>query len=565
MARSLVPPLSGPAGAGLFVVAAIAWTWPALRVIAAPSEILGRQRDALATVAFIDAARRVGFDRIDDLGVWPAGNPWYHPDSWTLALVSIAGWLVEPARLHAMVALGGVIAMGVATERVARAIGATSPWSWIAAVGFAFSAFSSTALLEGYVYHLINPWTPLAVYGAWRVGQPGGRWMHGAIATVGFSGALLTTAYVGLATAVVVAVLGMAALWAALASRRKSGASSLGVSGPGVAGFAVAGNSAAAGEQPATIAPILALVFGCALVGGVYALDFGAHPVVGLTTDATVQGSSTSLVDLLPPGPAVDIEGSSQTSMLSASILVLAAAAPVVLRKRRGWRALLLAGAVGLLLSLGPRLAFDHSATNFPLPLSILLDLPGSSLFRFPARLGWAWAICGPLVAALVATELGRTRGRAAALLLALPLFDAFIGLGLPERQRTSVAATPSAYANSGGPVLDLFPGEMDPGFGLLWYSRLACTAQVGHQRPIPYDCIGTSGDPGALMAEAVRGALLVGAPLPEPKPASIAFHPDFFRPNDRATLWTALAKYDSTPVESKDGGQYVVLFDLGG
>lgn len=539
MARSVIPPLSWPAGAGLFVLAAVTWTWPALRVVAAPTEILGRQRDALATVAFIDAARRVGLDRVDDLGVWPVGNPWYHPDSWTLALVSLAAWFVEPARLHAMVALGGVVAMGLAVERVARAIGATSPWSWIASVGFAFSAFSSTALLEGYTYHLLNPWTPLAVYGAWRVGQPEGRTVHAGLATVGFAGALLTTAYVGLATAVVVAVLGVAALASALSGRP------------------------ATAEQSPSMVPIFALVLGCALTGGAYALDFGAHPVVGLTTDATVQGSSASLVDLLPPGPALDIEGSSQTSMLSASILVLAMAAPVVLRKRRGWRALLAAGAVGLVLSLGPAIALDHSATNFPLPLAILLELPGASLFRFPARLGWAWAICGSLVAALVATELGRNRGRAAALLLALPLFDAFICLGLPERQRTSVAAVPSAYGTSTGPVLDLFPGEMDPGFGLLWYSRLACTAQVGHQRPIPYDCIGTSGDPGALMAETVRGALLAGEPIPEPKPASIAFHPDFFRANDRAALWAALAKYDAEPAVSKDGGEYLVLFDL--
>lgn len=555
MARAVFPPLSGPAGAGLFIAAAVAWTWPALRVAATSGEILGRQRDALATVSFIDAARRVGFHRVDELGTWPVGNPWYHPDSWTLALVSVAAWFVEPARLHAMVALGGVVAMGLAAERVARSIGAASPWSWIAAVGFAFSAFSSTALLEGYAYHLLNPWTPLAVYGAWKVGQPDGRMVHAALTTAGFAGALLTTAYVGLATAIAVAVIGVAAVWSAGAARAAGTASG---PPPGASGT---GNTPAV---KSALSRILALAAGCALVGAAYALDFGAHPVVGLTTDATVQGSSASLVDLLPPGPAVDSEGSSQTAMLSASILVLAAAAPVVLRKRKGWRGLLAAGLVGLVLSLGPHLALDHSATNIPLPLSILMELPGSSLFRFPTRLGWAWAICGSLVAALVATELGRTRGRAAALLLALPLFDAFVGLGLPERQRTAIAATPSVYGTSSGAVLDLFPGEMDPGFGLLWYSRLACTAQVGHQRPIPYDCIGTSGDPGALMAERVRDALLTGATLPEPTPASIAFHPDFFRPNDRATLRAALERYDATPAESKDGGEYVVLFDLG-
>ena len=529
MARSVVPPLNGWAGAGLFAACSVAWTWPALRIVVVPSEVLGRQRDALATVAFIDASRRVGLDRVDALGAWPMGNPWYHPDSWTLVLLSALFRFADPVRLHAMVALAGVLIMGLAAERLARAVGARSPWSWIAAVAFAHSAFASTALLEGYAYHLLNPWMPLAVFGAWKVGQHDGRWAHAGLGAVGLGGALLTTAYVGMATAVVIAVLGVRAAFQG---------------------------------RPAVIRTLV-LLLGCAAIGGMYALDFQAHAVTGLTTDATVQGSSASLVDLLPPSPAVDFERSSQSAMVSASVLALAAAAPVVLRRRRGWRGLLAAGGLGLLLSLGPHLSLDRSTTSIPLPLSFLLQLPGASLFRFPARLGWAWALCGGLVAALVATELGRRNGRPALLVLGLVGIDAFLGLGLPKRQRTMVATTPSAYRSSAGPVLDLFPGEFDPGFGLLWYSRLACFAQVGHQRSIPYDCIGTSGDPGSAAAAAYRDALLNDWPLPAPIPHSIAFHPDFFRANDRETILSSLLAYDDTPVVSMDGGDHVVLFDL--
>jgi hypothetical protein len=172
-------------------------------------------------------------------------------------------------------------------------------------------------------------------------------------------------------------------------------------------------------------------------------------------------------------------------------------------------------------------------------------------------------------VAACVATELGRRRGWAAGALLVAALVDAFVGQRLPFRQRATVAETPSAYRADTGPVLDLWPGPADslPAWDLRTTND-GCMAQVGHGRPIADLCVGH----GAENPRIRIGTELTDALLREDLPAAyallhangfttVALHPDVFRTSDRQRVTASLARLDSSPVASTDGGDHVVAY----
>ncbi len=179
----------------VFLLLAVIWTWPA---ILAPG-LVGRMPDAAGTAWFLWASPRLLLNLHDGLTGWPAGVTYGRPDSYLLLLVGpLLSW-VGPARAHAWIAVFGLAASAWGAEAFARTLGARAPWSGLAGLAFAFTGLASSALLEGYVYHLVNPWLPLLALSWFRATRPKGTVGQGLAAALFFVLCLLTTAWMALA------------------------------------------------------------------------------------------------------------------------------------------------------------------------------------------------------------------------------------------------------------------------------------------------------------------------------------------------------------------------------
>jgi hypothetical protein len=197
----------------VFLLASLAWTWPA----AVTDGVLGRNPDGLGTAWFIGSVPRWIFGLHDPDTGFPAGADYGRPDSFLLAAMALIFQWAPAARVLAWVHVLGVALSAWAAERFARELGARPPWSLLAGFSFAFCGLASTALLEGYAYHVFNPWMPLLAAAWWRATSAKGTWQDGAASGVWFVLTVLTTAWLGAAASFLV----VGFLGEALLSRRR--------------------------------------------------------------------------------------------------------------------------------------------------------------------------------------------------------------------------------------------------------------------------------------------------------------------------------------------------------
>lgn len=514
----------------LLALVAVAWTWPAA-VTAGP---VGRHFDLLGTLWFIDAAPRVFPSMQDTHTAWPQGANYLRADSWVM--LSLA-WALSD--LPAWALHNGIQVVGVWTSAWAAAVyaqdqGAAPRWAALAGLTFACTGPAATALLEGHVYVVVQPWLPLLALSWRRACGPEGTVGQGVAAGLFWAVGLLSSAYIGL-SATLIAV----GIW-------------LGAWGEG---------------RPRV--PPSAAALGVALAVG---LPYIGLFTLGLAVDTgdehRLQYPLSDLIALAPPVAQVDLLRTSQSLALPATALALALAAPVVLGRAGRWRLDAAIGGLALLLAVGPALSVGNS-NLIPLPAALIEDLPGVDHLRFPARLGWVSMLSLGVVAAQVATALEARLGRVAWPLLGLALLDSFLWQGMPTRQRTQLAGAPSAYAGE-GPVLDLVPDALNPAdHDHMRLNNTFCFYQITHQRPIANDCATHLGDshPQVVMTRRVRSALLEGddaGPLLSALGfTAVALHPDLFHRDDRARLEAGLRRLDPHPARSTDGGEHLLVFEV--
>ncbi|MCK6525565.1 hypothetical protein L6R49_29525 [Myxococcota bacterium] len=517
---------------------AVIVTGPALW--AGDAALVGRHFDLHGTVWFLSAAPRIDASLTDPLTAWPDGASLRRADSWTLLLLGRIFAGSSAVALHNVLQPLAVASGALAMWALARAEGVSARWSSLAALTWAGAGLTSTALLEGHVYQLLNFSLPLLAWSWRRATSPDGRAAHGLAAGLCFTVALATSAYTGVAAA----ILTLTILACAVATAR-----------PRLAPLA-----AAAVALPAGLVYLSVFRDGRAIDG----LRFVSRGFESRA--AMLQAGSADLVTLAAPSPALDLFGHSQSSFLSPTALALCLAAPLALRGARGWGPWLGLVVVGLLTSMGPSLS-DGDGALLPLPMSLLTELPAAELLRFPARLGWVTVIGLGVLAAKVGEALERRAGRRAWALFAFALIDCVVWGGMPWRQRGETAAAPSAYAGRGA-IFDLYPESPDPTDE--WNQRLsafACFYQSRHGRPIADDCVAPSWsqNPRAAKQAALTEALLAGGDgltlLRAWGFEAVAFHPDLFSPGDRARLSAALGALDAKPAESRDGGEHIIVY----
>ncbi|MSQ00292.1 MAG: hypothetical protein EXR71_00180 [Myxococcales bacterium] len=520
----------------LFLVAAV-WTWPAL----VTPHLLGGRADALGTGWFVSAAGRLATGLHDPLTGWPEGADYLRPDSWTLiGIGAVSDWL-PAARVVGLVAVLGVFFSAWAAEALARSVGARAPWSMLAGIAYALSGLGSTAFIEGYPYHLADPWLPLC--GLWwlRAVDRDGTARDGIFAAVAWVLAVLTSAWHGLAGALL--VLGvLAAARAAGRVRRRPVLAALGVVG-GLAVVAWASSGTGADTE-------------VAFPGG-------------------VGGRGDFLGRLLvhsAPALSIDIDARSQTAWFSSVALALALVAPLLLG--RDWRVRALCGvaSVSLFLAVVPA-PWPWLDTYVPSAPSGALATLRAALGRFPERLGWAALLAGAVVAARTLTELVDRHGRLASPLLVVAAVECFVILGHPGRQVSTPGSAPAAYFAAEGAVLDLWPEDLSPAPG--WDLRITntgCFYQAAHRRPIGDICLLSPGvqSPRMVLGAWVTDRLLAGGVeavrvrLVAEQYSTVAWHPDVFRGATREVLRASLLALDPAPAESTDEGDHVIAYQVG-
>ncbi len=498
-----------------FLAVAAAWSWPA--PLLDPQRLPVRHFDLFPVLWLLHHAPEIGLDLRVEGSAWPAGETLARLDSWVLLLL---GWLLRPLLSATSVALllawWGPALSAFAAERAAATLGATRPWSLVAGLVYGFSGVAASAALEGHVPHLLQPWLPLCLAAGWRAGDPDGRPVHGLLAGLGASLALLTTAYHGLVAALLLLGLGLRAL------RRP---------GPILAALV-------------PLAPVLLWL------GWLYSLGASEAVPPRRALEIARLGSAT-LESLLLWTPAQDALGHSVGAPMGGLLL-----AGLLLGRRRTLRLLAL---LGLLLSLGPALAVTADGPSISSPLALLWHTPAAAVLRFPVRFAWLTTLCAGVMLALALSRAAPKLGTPArAAILGLALLDPFLLTGMPGRQGEQGLPPPAPSGE--GAVLDLyavaaFPARSD----IDMRARVgSCAAQVAHGRPTLARCIGTGlSDPRTEASAWLLARLLQpgGAPadttsaLARAGVGEVALHPDWLRPEDLPALRASLEGLLGAPV----------------
>lgn len=552
--RRLADALSGPGLKGhaavllAYLALWIAVSWPLAAVPWTGARLATRQFDLYPSIWLVEAAPDA-FPKMVSVGsAWPAHELLTRADSYLLLLI---GWLNQ-GLLSGAAVCGGLALIGVpvsawCAERCASdGYGVPRPWSLLAGLAYAYSGIAATALLEGHVYHLLNPWLPL-IWWAWARATRTDGLRHGLAIGAAFAGALYTTAYFGLFAVALIAVL---ALDSPRVARRVA---------PGVAAIAV----------PA----------------GLYYLWLFRISARFLDTDATspalfLRMGTIAVSQLIGWDAHADVAWHSITGALPLMALPLALGVHACVHKARFWPTALALACV--LLALGRTWRWDPQDAGFDLPVQGLL-FPQLAYFRFPVRALWLAGLVFGVQGARTLGVIAEQAPRMAAGALALALVDAVIGPGLPWRLTAPVAGVPSAYdaAPAGKAVLDLWaqPADGSSGEIEMWARNLSCYYAARHGHPTPEVCIGTGVRSPREVLDAFLSSRLLATATPGTDSrcraavqtladmgiGAVALHTDLYRPADAAYLRGALTALMGEPATSSDGGEHVELYTVPG
>ncbi len=545
--------LEGPRGTALvvaiFVALATAFSWPAARLD--PHSLVTRHFDLYVTIWLVEQAVD-GLPRMLASGsAWPHGESLARVDSYLLMLLAwagrglLSGWLLTTL----LTWLGPALNAWAAEHCARKVLAVRRPWSLLAGMAFGFSGIAATAVLEGHVYFLLAAWLPLLLTTAWTAPERGISWGRGALVGLLWTLALLSSAYLG--------VLASVLLLTVLAARPRR---------------------------------VLRLLPGALVVGlpvaAWYLWVFSIsrqHATLEIQPELILSMGTATVASLTTWTAQLDELRHSVGAPVGFTTLWLLLLSPLLLRGERGWRALAILAVVALLLCFGRSFRWVDSESGTPLPVALLVGLPGIELFRFPIRFAWLYQLCGGLVAAAALQALARRLPAAVVLpVLGLAAADGVLLTGLPVRARQVIAEVPSAYdaAPQGLPILDLYGRALDGTSGELemWTRNLGCYYQAHHGRPILEVCVRTEIESPreALDAAIGHGLLSLGSeptaeqlrPLRSLLETSgvraVALHADFYTPTDGERMAAGLEALLGPPLASSlDGGERLVVYHV--
>lgn len=541
-----------------FLALSTAFTWPL--ALAPWDAISARDPDAYTMIWLLWAASDLEPGLRTMMSSWPAGQDLMQADTHVLvALGATVGRLLHPTTINWALGLLGPTLSAWAAERLTRReLEVPLPWSLIAGIGYAFTGLCASSLLCGQTYNMLVPWLPLLAGALLRLTGPQARLGDGAWAALWWTLCLLTTAYLGLAATVLVAII----LGRALLRQPRPQ------------------------TRPLLLAAGLALALGIAYVALFASGDSprGGEEFLSATRTMFLSGGSASLSSLAAWTRQDELSPHRLMAVLPFVPAVLAIFAPRVLRRRPHWREFMVVAAVGLAISLGPRLSFfGLEGPHVPWILAPLTGLGFMDWLRFPLRFVWLTYLGLGVVGAMVASRLARAAPRALMLLLAAAVLDVLLRCQPLGPAVMAAATSPSAYraAPAGAGVLDIIPTAVQSINDYpLYFNNLACLYQVEHHRPVMNPCLDptTFGRPRSPMSATLVESLLddrlwtaeaenpghTGRALRTAGIGAVAVRPLLVPLADRELLLQRLELALGQPLASTtDGGEWIHLFPV--
>ncbi|MEC7986067.1 MAG: hypothetical protein VX278_12965, partial [Myxococcota bacterium] len=330
-----------------FLLMSLGWNGTALFRPGVP----GLHFDTLGTYWFMSRAQEWSWF-VDPLTAWPEGANYGQLDSFVLyGLVHMLGWL-SAEYLFKGILLVAPIVSAWAASRFAEELGAKRPWSWIAGIAYGFNGLAAATVLEGHVYHLLQPWLPLCAMWWWKTLCHGTK-KDAVLAAIFWGLCLLTSAYIGLSASLVIF-----AFWI------------------GHKGW----------KQPQSF-------WGLGVILGIFLLYFSLYRSSPGMSDGrdfnSMMVGALNLGNFFGHRPMIDHSLHSQALGVLAIPLFLAVHAFDILPRRSGRRVLWGTAFLSLSFAFGSFVTLDSLQPIFPLPLFFLGDVPLLGSIGFPIRLAW--------------------------------------------------------------------------------------------------------------------------------------------------------------------------------
>lgn len=546
---------------GFYGVVAAVFSWPMLRSPA--THVISKDSDLLGMIWVMGVSPDLSWDMHTTMARWPAGQDIHFVDGllFLLAGKAVCHWL-SPMTAAALMAWAGMVVSAWAADRFAvHALGARAPFSLLAGLGYAFGGLSGTVLLTGQLYFLFNPGLPLLAWASFRLLGRRPRLRDGPYVFLAWCLCLLTSAYVAAAGAIL-----HGALWIFHPPRSRRVL------------------------RPALLAA--GLFGGCGLLFTRFVLAGGgreANPLVAADiTELVVRKGLDRAALLLRPPDTLLLEHDSSSPLPFLPLFLAVVGVLVFLRSRRS-RALVAAGLLGLVGSLGvtwTALAWGVERLDLE-PLSRAMEAL-FLFYRFPATICWITGFALAVVAAQAATVLATHRFGASLLLLPLALVDSLVRCSPLLYATAFPLVPPSAYAAipEGEPVVELIPllrGRPDQ-LGA-WLLAQTCAYQHRHRHPLSHACLDVmiAGGVHAARAEEILATLMDDtawqvdhdsarrvpeALLPDPNGGISYFvlRPILLARNEReVVLARASAAWGDPVAESTDGGEWIRIHHANG
>jgi len=505
----------------------IAWTWPS--ALSDNTMVVGRHFDTVGTLWVIGSAMRL-FSQVDMLTAWPIGADLTRLDSYLLVPVSTVLANLGPGRIFGWLSIVGVALNAWSAQHFARAVGARSPWTLLAGIGFGFCGMAATGLLEGHIYQVFNPWLPWFGAVLWKATAADGTRRQVVLALGLFVLCWLTTAYVG------VVALGMAIALMVMSERRPVG-----------------------------------LILGGISFLAFYVLWYTHGDAPARETLEGLNPMSAHMAGLLAATPEIDRVEHSMAPIVFGWMLGLVLLGWHVLGKGR-WRALLYAGVASILLSMIPGFAASPDLVLIPANLD-WVPAPIAGFLRFPIRWAWLWSLCGGVLASVVATRMAPRWGRWGWAVLLIAIIEAFVRIGTPYRQEVRFIESPAKLTNHEGGVLELLPITENRGNNWdRWLANFSCLEQLNHNQPIAEDCVHTKPRKirqqlnvwlqDRLLREDMEGAEATLAAL---NFRTVMLKPDLFTTRHASRMEVELKKIDAHPDVLNEKGIHAIVFTVTG
>lgn len=438
-------------------------TWP---LIVHPTINISRHFDLYGVLWLAEGAQFTENGRFTHIN-FPMAAPIGHIDSWLwfglfwlnhniIPIVPFVGLLVTLS-----------IALNIWCARWCALVWGCDPIpSWCVGLLFGLSGSMLNALLEGSWYLTSQFWLPITAVALLRFQQSKTKYWYIWL-NISWLGALLTSAYLGLVSSLMLLFLTM---YIQPYRHRKQWFFTI-------------------------MSPIIALgTLFTVFFLSVY--DRREFDNLGVVNEWASMGSATFWNYLLW-NPDLDTYAHSLGPIGSIFLLLGLLLAPV-LKLPGTWRIWWLLGAIGFVLSFGFQITLKDEYTGFPWILQAFADQNWISFIHFPVRFHWITDLSGAILFGIIVTHY-IPRPQLQRILVGIVFIHVFWIQGWHQRKGTRPLATEPVYTQlpeGNGAILEVYPvfssySNVDP----LDIKNQLCLQQLEHHRPLLISCMGTRTD----------------------------------------------------------------------